>query len=397
MLALQSGSKERLVTPDFDFALGDNADMIRDTTARFAADRIAPLAARIDAEDWFPRDELWTAMGALGLHGITVEEQWGGLGLGYLEHVIACEEVSRASASIGLSYGAHSNLCVNQIRRWGNDEQKAKYLPRLISGEHVGSLAMSEAGAGSDVVSMKLKARETDAGYVLDGTKYWITNAPYADTLVVYAKTGEGSRGITAFLIEKGMAGFSIGQKIDKVGMRGSPTAELVFDGCEVPRENIMGPLNGGAKVLMSGLDYERAVLAGIQLGIMQACLDTVLPYVRDRRQFGQPIGSFQLMQAKVADMYVALNSARAYVYAVARSCDAGRTTRFDAAGAILLASENAMRVALEAVQALGGAGYTRDWPVERYMRDAKLLDIGAGTNEVRRMLIGRELIGIGR
>ena len=397
MLALQSGSKERLVTPDFDFALGDNADMIRDTTARFAADRIAPLAARIDAEDWFPRDELWTAMGALGLHGITVEEQWGGLGLGYLEHVIACEEVSRASASIGLSYGAHSNLCVNQIRRWGNDEQKAKYLPRLISGEHVGSLAMSEAGAGSDVVSMKLKARETDAGYVLDGTKYWITNAPYADTLVVYAKTGEGSRGITAFLIEKGMAGFSIGQKIDKVGMRGSPTAELVFDGCEVPRENIMGPLNGGAKVLMSGLDYERAVLAGIQLGIMQACLDTVLPYVRERRQFGQPIGSFQLMQAKVADMYVALNSARAYVYAVARSCDAGRTTRFDAAGAILLASENAMRVALEAVQALGGAGYTRDWPVERYMRDAKLLDIGAGTNEVRRMLIGRELIGIGR
>ena len=397
MLALQSGSKERLVTPDFDFALGDNADMIRDTTARFAADRIAPLAARIDAEDWFPRDELWTDMGALGLHGITVEEQWGGLGLGYLEHVIACEEVSRGSASIGLSYGAHSNLCVNQIRRWGNDDQKAKYLPRLISGEHVGSLAMSEAGAGSDVVSMKLKARETDAGYVLDGTKYWITNAPYADTLVVYAKTGEGSRGITAFLIEKGMAGFSIGQKIDKVGMRGSPTAELVFDGCEVPRENIMGPLNGGAKVLMSGLDYERAVLAGIQLGIMQACLDTVLPYVRERRQFGQPIGSFQLMQAKVADMYVALNSARAYVYAVARSCDAGRTTRFDAAGAILLASENAMRVALEAVQALGGAGYTRDWPVERYMRDAKLLDIGAGTNEVRRMLIGRELIGIGR
>jgi isovaleryl-CoA dehydrogenase len=397
MLALQSGSKERLVTPDFDFALGDNADMIRDTTARFAADRIAPLAARIDAEDWFPRDELWTAMGALGLHGITVEEQWGGLGLGYLEHVVACEEVSRASASIGLSYGAHSNLCVNQIRRWGNDEQKAKYLPRLISGEHVGSLAMSEAGAGSDVVSMKLKARETDAGYVLGGTKYWITNAPYADTLVVYAKTGEGSRGITAFLIEKGMAGFSIGQKIDKVGMRGSPTAELVFDGCEVPRENVMGPLNGGAKVLMSGLDYERAVLAGIQLGIMQACLDTVLPYVRERRQFGQPIGSFQLMQAKIADMYVALNSARAYVYAVARSCDAGRTTRFDAAGAILLASENAMRVALEAVQALGGAGYTRDWPVERYMRDAKLLDIGAGTNEVRRMLIGRELIGIGR
>ena len=382
------------MTPDFDFALGENADMIRETTARFAADRIAPIAAKIDAEDWFPRDELWTAMGDLGLHGITVEEELGGLGLGYLEHVIACEEVSRASASIGLSYGAHSNLCVNQIRRWGNEEQKAKYLPRLISGEHVGSLAMSEVGAGSDVVSMKLKARETDAGYVLDGTKFWITNAAYADTLVVYAKTGEGSKGITAFLIEKDMPGFSVGQKIDKVGMRGSPTAELVFDGCEVPRENIMGPLNGGVTVLMSGLDYERAVLAGIQLGIMQACLDTVIPYVRDRKQFGQPIGSFQLMQAKVADMYVALNSARAYVYAVAKSCDAGKTTRFDAAGAILLASENAVRVALEAVQALGGAGYTKDWPVERYMRDAKLLDIGAGTNEIRRMLIGRELIG---
>ncbi|WP_340268518.1 isovaleryl-CoA dehydrogenase [Sphingobium mellinum] len=388
---------ERQVTPDFDFALGENADMIRQSTARFAADRIAPLAVRIDADDWFPRDELWTAMGDLGLHGITVEEEWGGVGLGYLEHVIACEEVSRASASIGLSYGAHSNLCVNQIRRWGNEEQKAKYLPRLVSGEHVGSLAMSEAGAGSDVVSMKLRARETDRGYVLDGTKFWITNAPYADTLVVYAKTGEGSKGITAFLIEKDMPGFSIGQKIDKVGMRGSPTAELVFDGCEVPRENVMGPLHGGVKVLMSGLDYERAVLSGIQLGIMQACLDTVIPYVRERRQFGQPIGSFQLMQAKVADMYVALNSARAYVYAVAKSCDAGKTTRFDAAGAILLASENAMKVALEAVQALGGAGYTKDWPVERYMRDAKLLDIGAGTNEIRRMLIGRELIGAGR
>ena len=380
---------------DFDFGLGDNADMVRETTRRFATERIAPLAVKIDAEDWFPRDELWTAMGDLGLHGITVEEEWGGLGFGYLEHVLACEEISRASASIGLSYGAHSNLCVNQIRRWGNEDQKAKYLPRLISGDHVGSLAMSEAGAGSDVVSMKLKARETSVGFVLDGTKFWITNATYADTLVVYARTGEGSKGITAFLIEKGMAGFSIGQKIDKTGMRGSPTAELVFDGCEVPRENVMGPLNGGAKVLMSGLDYERAVLAGIQLGIMQACLDTVIPYVRDRKQFGQPIGSFQLMQAKVADMYVALNSARAYVYAVARNCDAGRTTRFDAAGAILLASENAVRVALEAVQALGGAGYTKDWPVERYMRDAKLLDIGAGTNEVRRMLIGRELIGV--
>ncbi|SFO37250.1 isovaleryl-CoA dehydrogenase [Sphingomonas sp. OK281] len=379
--------------PDFDFALGESADMIRESTHRFATDKIAPLAAKIDADDWFPR-ELWPAMGELGLHGITVEEEFGGLGLGYLEHVVAVEEVSRASASIGLSYGAHSNLCVNQIRRWGNPEQKAKYLPKLVSGEHVGSLAMSEAGAGSDVVSMKLKAVKTDTGYVLNGTKFWITNAAYADTLVVYAKTGEGSRGITAFLIEKGMPGFAIGQKIDKMGMRGSPTAELVFTDCEVPFENVMGPENGGVGVLMSGLDYERAVLAGIQLGIMQACLDVVIPYVRERKQFGTAIGQFQLIQAKVADMYVALSSARAYVYAVAKSCDAGKTTRFDAAGAILLASESAVKVSLESIQALGGAGYTKDWPVERFMRDAKLLDIGAGTNEIRRMLIGRELIG---
>jgi len=379
--------------PTLDFGLGDTADMIRDTTARFARERIEPLAAKIDAEDWFPR-ELWPAMGELGLHGITVDEENGGLGLGYLEHVIACEEVSRASASIGLSYGAHSNLCVNQISRWASPEQKAKYLPKLISGEHVGSLAMSEAGAGSDVVSMKLRAEKTANGYVLNGTKFWITNAAYADTLVVYAKTGEGSRGITTFLIEKDMPGFSIGQKIDKMGMRGSPTAELVFNDCEVPEENVMGPLNGGVGVLMSGLDYERTVLAGIQLGIMQACLDVVLPYLRERKQFGQPIGHFQLMQAKVADMYVALNSARAYVYTVAKNCDAGRTTRFDAAGAILLASESAVKVSLEAIQALGGAGYTKDWPVERFARDAKLLDIGAGTNEIRRMLIGRELVG---
>jgi len=379
--------------PDFDFALGESADMIRESTHRFATDKIAPLAAKIDADDWFPR-ELWPAMGELGLHGITVEEEFGGLGLGYLEHVVAVEEVSRASASIGLSYGAHSNLCVNQIRRWGNAEQKAKYLPKLVSGEHVGSLAMSEAGAGSDVVSMKLKAVKTDTGYVLNGTKFWITNAAYADTLVVYAKTGEGSRGITAFLIEKDMPGFAIGQKIDKMGMRGSPTAELVFTDCEVPFENVMGPENGGVGVLMSGLDYERAVLAGIQLGIMQACLDVVIPYVRERKQFGTAIGQFQLIQAKVADMYVALSSARAYVYAVAKSCDAGKTTRFDAAGAILLASESAVKVSLESIQALGGAGYTKDWPVERFMRDAKLLDIGAGTNEIRRMLIGRELIG---
>ena len=378
-----------------DFALGEMADAIRETTARFAADRIAPIAARVDVEDAFPR-ELWPAMGALGLHGITVEERWGGLGLGYLEHVVAVEEVSRASASVGLSYGAHSNLCVNQIRRWGNDEQRAKYLPKLVSGEHVGSLAMSEAGAGSDVISMKLRAERVDGGWRLNGTKFWITNAAYADTLVVYAKTdpGAGSKGISAFLIEKGFAGFSIGQKIDKVGMRGSPTAELVFDDCFVAEGQVMGPLNGGVKVLMSGLDYEPVVLSGIQLGIMQACLDVVVPYVRERRQFGQPIGGFQLIQAKVADMSVALGAARAYVYAVARACDAGRTTRHDAAGAILLASESAVKVAGEAIQALGGAGYTKDWPVERYWRDAKLLDIGAGTNEVRRMLIGRELIG---
>jgi isovaleryl-CoA dehydrogenase len=379
--------------PGLDFNLGEMADTIRDTTMRFATDRIAPLAAEIDHADRFPI-ELWPQMGELGLHGITVEEEWGGLGLGYLEHVVAQEEVARASASVGLSYGAHSNLCINQIRRWANDEQKRKYLPKLISGEHVGALAMSEAGAGSDVVSMKLRADKVDGGYRLNGTKFWITNAAYADTLVVYAKTGEGSRGITTFLIEKGMPGFSIGQKIDKMGMRGSPTAELVFDDCFVAAEQVMGPENGGVGVLMSGLDYERTVLAGIQLGIMQACLDVVLPYVRDRKQFGQPVGQFQLMQGKIADMYVALNSARAYVYQVARACDAGKTTRFDAAGAILLASESAVKVANEAVQALGGAGYTKDWPVERYYRDAKLLDIGAGTNEVRRMLIGRELVG---
>jgi isovaleryl-CoA dehydrogenase len=382
--------------PELDLGLSENARMIRDSAGRFADDRIAPLSQRVDAEDWFPRHELWPAMGELGLHGITVEEEWGGLGLGYLEHVVAQEEVARASASIGLSYGAHSNLCVNQIRRWASPEQKTKYLPKLISGEHVGSLAMSESGAGSDVVSMKLKAEKKGDRYVLNGTKFWITNAPYADVLVVYAKTepDAGSKGITAFLIEKGMKGFSIGQHIEKVGMRGSPTAELVFDDCEVPEDNIMGPLNGGVGVLMSGLDYERTVLSGIQLGIMQACLDVVIPYVRERKQFGKPIGAFQLMQAKVADMVVALNSARAYVYAVARACDAGKTTRYDAAGAILYASEAAVRVANEAVQALGGAGYTKDWPVERFMRDAKLLDIGAGTNEIRRMLIGRELIG---
>ena len=382
-------------TPEFDFGLSEQTLMLRDTVARFADERIAPIAARIDAQDWFPQ-ELWPEMGALGLHGLTVDEEDGGLGLGYLDHVIAVEEISRASASVGLSYGAHSNLCINQIRRWGTDEQKAKYLPGLISGAHVGALAMSEAGAGSDVVGMKLRAEAVPGGFRLNGTKYWITNGAVAETLVVYAKSAPdgGSRGITAFLIEKQFAGFSIGQKIDKMGMRGSPTAELVFDDCFVPECAVMGPLHGGVGVLMSGLDYERVVLSGIQLGIMQACLDTVIPFVRERRQFGQAIGSFQLMQAKVADMYVALQSARAYVYAVAAACDRGQTTRFDAAGAILLSSENAFRAAGEAVQALGGAGYTKDWPVERYLRDAKLLDIGAGTNEIRRMLIGRELIG---
>ncbi|QQN73300.1 isovaleryl-CoA dehydrogenase [Croceicoccus sp. YJ47] len=382
------------MTPQFEFDIDENARMIRDTVQRFAREQIEPLAAKIDAEDSFPR-ALWPQMGELGLHGMTVPEEFGGLGLGYLHHVIACEEVSRASASVGLSYGAHSNLCVNQIARWGNDAQKAKFLPKLVSGEHVGSLAMSETNAGSDVVSMKLKADRADGGWTLNGNKFWITNAPYADTLVVYAKTDmdAGAKGITAFLIEKDFKGFSIGQKIDKMGMRGSPTVELVFDDCFVPDDNVMGGIGEGVKVLMSGLDYERVVLSGIQLGIMQACLDVVLPYLRERQQFGKPIGEFQLMQAKIADMYVALQSARAYVYAVAKACDAGRTTRFDAAGAILLSSENAFRVANEAVQAMGGAGYTKDWPVERFLRDAKLLDIGAGTNEIRRMLIGRELM----
>jgi isovaleryl-CoA dehydrogenase len=381
--------------PALDFGLGETADAIRETTARFSADRIAPLAHEIDRSNEFPR-ELWPQMGELGLHGITVEEEFGGLGLGYLEHCVAMEEVSRASASIGLSYGAHSNLCVNQIRRWGTEAQKGRYLPKLISGDHVGALAMSESEAGSDVVSMKLRADRKGDRYVLNGTKFWITNAPHADTLVVYAKTepADGARGITAFLVEKGFKGFSVSKKLDKLGMRGSDTGELVFEDCEIPAENVMGPLNGGVRVLMSGLDYERAVLAAGPLGIMQACLDAVIPYVRERKQFGVPIGSFQLMQGKIADMYVALNSARAYVYAVAKACDRGQTTRFDAAGAILMASENAVKTSLEAIQALGGAGYTKEWPVERYLRDAKLYDIGAGTNEIRRFLIGRELLG---
>ena len=379
-----------------DFGLGETADMIRETVRRFTSEQIAPIAAEVDATNKFPR-HLWPQMGTLGLHGITVEEEAGGLGMGYLEHAVAMEEVSRGSASVGLSYGAHSNLCINQLRRWGSPEQKNRYLPKLISGEHVGSLAMSEAGSGSDVVSMRLKAEKRgNDRYVLNGTKFWITNAPEADVLVVYAKTdmNAGPKGITAFLIEKQMKGFSTSQKLDKMGMRGSDTGELVFQDCEVPAEAVMGGEGNGVKILMSGLDYERVVLSAGPLGIMQACLDVVLPYVRERKQFGQPIGNFQLIQAKVADMYVALNSARAYVYAVARACDRGKTTRFDAAGAILLASENAVKTSLEAIQALGGAGYTKDWPVERFLRDAKLYDIGAGTNEIRRFLIGRELIG---
>ncbi len=376
-----------------DFGLGQDADMLRETVRSFSSTEIAPRADDIDRSNEFPRD-LWVPMGALGLHGITVEEEWGGTGLGYLEHCIAMEEVSRASASVGLSYGAHSNLCVNQIRRNGSADQKRRYLPKLIAGEHVGSLAMSEAGSGSDVVSMSTRAEKRGAGYVLNGTKMWITNAPHADTLVVYAKTdpAAGPRGITAFIVEKGMNGFSVSPKLDKLGMRGSDTAELVFEDCEVPGENVLGAVNGGVKVLMSGLDYERAVLAAGSLGIMQAALDLVVPYAHARKQFGQPIGTFQLVQAKIADMYVTLNAARAYVYAVARACDRGETTREDAAGAILFASEAATRTALDAIQVLGGNGYINDYPAGRLLRDAKLYEIGAGTSEIRRMLIGREL-----
>ena len=379
--------------PSLNFDLGETADMLRDSVSAFAASEIAPRAEQIDRSNDFPRD-LWPRLGELGLLGITVEEEYGGAGMGYLEHCVAMEEVSRGSAAVGLSYGAHSNLCVNQIRRKGSEAQKQRYLPKLISGEHVGALAMSEPGAGSDVVSMRLKAERKGDRYLLNGSKMWITNGPDADTLVVYAKTEPeaGPRGITAFLIEKEFSGFSTAQKLDKLGMRGSSTCELVFENCEVPEENVLGGLNQGVNVLMSGLDYERVVLSAGPLGIMQACMDVVLPYVHERRQFGQAIGEFQLMQGKLADMYTTMNACRAYVYAVARACDRGETTRKDAAGAILYAAEKATWMALEAIQALGGNGYINEYPTGRLLRDAKLYEIGAGTSEVRRMLIGREL-----
>ena len=379
--------------PSVRFDLGEQAEMIRDAVAGFAAREIAPLAAEIDRSNQFPR-RLWPKLGELGLLGLTVEEEYGGSGLGYLEHVVAVEEISRASASVGLSYGAHSNLCVNQIRRWGTPEQKARYLPKLCSGEHVGSLAMSEPGAGSDVVGMRTRAEKRGDRYVLTGNKMWITNGPEAETLVVYAKTDPeaGPKGITAFLIERGMKGFSTAQKLDKLGMRGSDTCELVFDGCEVPEANVLGKLGGGVNVLMSGLDYERLVLSGGPIGIMQACMDVVIPYLHERKQFGQPIGEFQLMQGKLAEMYTTMNAARSYVYMCGKAADRGEITRQDAAGCLMFAAEKATWMALEAIQSLGGNGYINDYPTGRLLRDAKLYEIGAGTSEIRRMLIGREL-----
>ena len=379
--------------PMLQFNLGEEIDMMRDSLRSFVDDKIMPRADEIDRTDTFPRD-LWKPIGDLGLHGLTVSEDYGGVAMGYTAQAIAVEEISRASASVGLSFGAHSNLCINQIFRWGNDEQKQRYLPKLVSGEHLGALAMSETGAGSDVVSMRLKAEKKGDRYILNGGKFWITNGPSADVLVVYAKTEPEahSRGITAFIIEKDFKGFSCAQKLDKLGHRGSETGELVFDNCEVPEENIMGPLNQGVEVLMSGLDYERAVLAAWPVGIMQACLDTVLPYIHQREQFGQSIGTFQLVQGKLADMYTKLSASRAYVYAVNQACDRGETTRKDAAAAILFAAENATQCALDAIQLMGGSGYVNDNPVGRYLRDAKLAEIGAGTSEIRRMLIGREL-----
>ncbi len=383
----------RNVYPSLDFDLGETADLLRDSVADFSEGEIAPRAGDIDRDNEFPAD-LWRKMGDLGVLGITVGEEFGGAGMGYLEHVIAMEEISRASASVGLSYGAHSNLCVNQIHRNGSDEQKAKYLAKLISGEHVGALAMSEPGAGSDVVSMRTRADKKGDRYILNGTKMWITNGPDADTLVVYAKTNPdaNSRGITAFLIEKSFTGFSTAQKLDKMGMRGSNTCELVFTDCEVPAENVLGRVDGGVEVLMSGLDYERAVLSGGPLGIMQACLDEVVPYVHQREQFGQPIGEFQLIQGKLADIYTTMNACKSYVYAVAKACDRGQTTRKDAAGAILYSAEKATQMALDAIQILGGNGYINEYSTGRLLRDAKLYEIGAGTSEIRRMLIGREL-----
>ena len=376
-----------------DFDLGEIADLLRDQVEAFATDEIAPRAAAIDRDNEFPPD-LWPKLGGIGLLGVTVAQEYGGAGMGYLEHVVAMEEVSRASASVGLSYGAHSNLCVNQIFRNGNDDQKSRYLPKLVSGEYVGALAMSEPGAGSDVVSMRLRAEKRGDRYVLNGTKMWITNGPDANVLVIYAKTDPdaGARGMTAFLVEKTFKGFSTSPKLDKLGMRGSNTCELVFQDCEVPEENILGTIGRGVNILMSGLDYERAVLAAGPLGIMRACMDAVVPYVHERKQFGQAIGEFQLMQGKLADMYTTMNAARAYVYAVAKACDRGRTTRKDAAGAILYAAEKATWMALEAIQTLGGNGYINDYPTGRLLRDAKLYEIGAGTSEIRRMLIGREL-----
>jgi isovaleryl-CoA dehydrogenase len=379
--------------PMLDHQLGDEIDALRDTTRAFADERIAPIAAEIDRTDEFPR-HLWPEMGALGLHGVTVPEEYGGSGMGYLAHCVAMEEVSRASASVGLSYGAHSNLCVNQIRLNGTEEQKRRYLPKLVSGEHLGALAMSEPGAGSDVVSMKLRADRRGERYVLNGSKLWITNAHYAETMVVYAKTepDAGPKGITAFIVERGFKGFRPAQKLDKLGMRGSPTSELVFEDCEVPAENVLGQVNAGVRVLMSGLDYERAVLAAGPIGIIQACLDLVVPYIHDRRQFGQSIGEFQFIQGKVADMYTALNACRAYVYAVARACDHGKPSRKAAAGAILFAAEAATKAALDSIQILGGNGYINEYPAGRLLRDAKLYEIGAGTSEIRRLLIGREI-----
>jgi isovaleryl-CoA dehydrogenase len=379
--------------PMLQFNLGEDIDMMRDSVRSFVDDKIMPRADEIDRTDTFPRD-LWKPIGDLGLHGLTVSEDYGGVSMGYTAQAIAVEEISRASASVGLSFGAHSNLCINQIFRWGNDEQKQRYLPKLVSGEHLGALAMSETGAGSDVVSMRLKAEKKGDRYILNGGKFWITNGPSADVLVVYAKTdpAANSRGITAFLIEKDFPGFSCAQKLDKLGHRGSETGELVFEDCEVPEENIMGSLNRGVEVLMSGLDYERAVLAAWPVGIMQACLDTVLPYVHQRQQFGESIGTFQLVQGKLADMYTRLSASRAYVYAVNQACDRGETTRKDAAAAILFAAENATQCALDAIQLMGGNGYVNDNPVGRFLRDAKLAEIGAGTSEIRRMLIGREL-----